>query len=113
MPQTTAEPSLYRYCLEFFGIRGGPRVHELPLRHGDFDRAIEATFFEALRSGLVSDYRFSPETARIEPGFTSTSSWTCRERMRSPLVLPLLRGAEQRSGISRRTSSLDEPCTCR
>jgi proteasome lid subunit RPN8/RPN11 len=95
MPQTIAGQSLYRYCLEFFAVRGGARIHELPLRQTDFGRAIEATFFEALRNGLVSEYRFSPETARIEPGFT-TSSLDLPRADAFTVVLPLPGGAEQR-----------------
>jgi proteasome lid subunit RPN8/RPN11 len=85
-------PPSYQYHLEFFRIRGGERVHELPLARADFDRAIEATFFDALRRGRLRDYAPLLTRARIEPRFT-------RESMPDAggfrVLLPLADGGEQ------------------
>jgi proteasome lid subunit RPN8/RPN11 len=93
MPQTRVRPALYQYRLEFFKPRRG-RVHELPLARADFDRAIEATFFDALRSGSFAEYRPPFAAARIAPAFASGKEGSPRaEGFR--VVLPLPDGGEQ------------------
>jgi proteasome lid subunit RPN8/RPN11 len=68
MPPLQAEPDVYRFRLEFLSGRS-QRIHEVELARPDFDRAIEATFFEALRRGRFSDYDPPLDRARIEPRF--------------------------------------------
>lgn len=96
MTRLQAEPGVYRFRLEF--LRGrAERVHEVELARPDFDRAIEATFFEGLRRGLFRDYDPPLERARIEPRFV--------ENDRTPrsagftVVLPAANGAEQRQAF--------------
>ena len=75
MPEAATQPALFQYRLEFFKVRGGERVHDLPLARADFDRAIEATFFDALRSGQFAEYAPPFAEARVEPDFgTETGS---------------------------------------
>jgi proteasome lid subunit RPN8/RPN11 len=69
MPPTGARPARYQYRLEFFRVRGRERVHDLPLARADFDRAIEAAFFDGLRRGLFADYVPPFAGARVEPAF--------------------------------------------
>jgi proteasome lid subunit RPN8/RPN11 len=85
-------PPSYQYRLEFFRIRGGERVHELPLARTDFDRAIEATFFDALRRGRFTDYAPPLPRARIEPRFAREGTPDARGFR---VVLPLPDGGEQ------------------
>jgi proteasome lid subunit RPN8/RPN11 len=93
MPQTRTRPALYQYRLEFFKVRGGERVHELPLARAEFDRAIEATFFDGLRRGLFTDYTPSLAAARIEPAFANGKQGSPNaEGFR--VVLPLPDGGE-------------------
>jgi proteasome lid subunit RPN8/RPN11 len=44
----------------------GPFVHQASLNMADFNRAIEATFFDALREGVYDEYQI-PASPRIEP----------------------------------------------
>ena len=93
MPQTRTRPALYQYRLEFFKVRGGERVHELPLARADFDRAVEATFFDGLRRGLFTEYTPPFAAARIEPAFASGKQGSPNaEGFR--VVLPLPDGGE-------------------
>jgi proteasome lid subunit RPN8/RPN11 len=95
MPQTQVRPTLYQYRLEFFRIRGGERVADMPLTRADFDRAIEAVFFDGLRNGLFADYAPPFGQARIEPDFASGSQGSPMvESFR--VVLPLPDGGEHR-----------------
>jgi len=93
MPQTRVRPALYQYRLEFFRVRGGERVHVLPLARADFDRAIEAAFFDGLRRGLFADYSPPFARARIEPAFAEGKEGSPN----APgfrVVLPLAGGGE-------------------
>ena len=92
MPQTRTRPALYHYRLEFFKVRGGERVHDLPLARADFSRAIEATFFDGLRRGLFTDDDPPMAEARIEPAFADGSPNARGFRV----VLPLPGGDEHR-----------------
>jgi len=94
MPQTAVRPALYQYRLEFFKVRGGERVHDLPLVRADFDRAIETTFFDALRSGQFADYAPPFAEARIEPDFGTETGSPHAPNFR--VVLPLPDGGELR-----------------
>ncbi len=69
MTPTRVRPALYCYRLEFFAARGGACVHDVPLARADFDRAIEATFFDGLRRGLFADYAPPFAAAHIVPAF--------------------------------------------
>jgi proteasome lid subunit RPN8/RPN11 len=95
MPQTRTRPALYHYRLEFFKVRGGERVHDLPLARADFSRAIEATFFDGLRRGLFTDYDPPMAEARIEPAFADGSPNARGFRV----VLPLPGGGEHRKSF--------------
>jgi proteasome lid subunit RPN8/RPN11 len=95
MPPTTVQPALYQYRLEFFKVRGGGRVHELPLARADFHRAIEATFFDALRRGLLGEYAPPFAAARIEPAFGDEGAGSPRAAG-FRVVLPLPGGGEER-----------------
>jgi proteasome lid subunit RPN8/RPN11 len=93
MPPTRTRPALYQYRLEFFKVRGGQRLHELPLARADFDRAIEATFFDGLRRGLFAEYAPPFGEARIEPAFADEDAGSPNaEAFR--VVLPLPGGGE-------------------
>jgi proteasome lid subunit RPN8/RPN11 len=85
-------PPSYQYRLEFFRIRGGERVHELPLARAEFNRAIEATFFDALRRGRFTEYALPLTRARIEPRFARERTPDARGFR---VVLPLPDGGEQ------------------
>ena len=96
MPRLQAEPDVYRFRLEF--LRGrSERVHEVELARPDFDRAIEATFFDALRRGLFTDYDPPLDRVRMEPHFA--------EGDRTPrsagftVILPTPDGGEQRQAF--------------
>jgi proteasome lid subunit RPN8/RPN11 len=93
MTQTRVQPALYQYRLEFFKSRGGQRVHEVPLARADFDRAVEATFFDALRRGLFTDYSPPFAAARVEPAFARKEGTPRARGFR--VVLPLPDGGEQ------------------
>ena len=68
MTRLKAGTDAYRFRLEF--LRGrSTRVHEVELTRPDFDRAIEATFFDALRRGRFSEYDPPLDRARVEPCF--------------------------------------------
>jgi proteasome lid subunit RPN8/RPN11 len=98
MPQTRARPALYQYRLEFFKVRGGERVHELRLARADFDRAIEAAFFGAMRRGQFTEYNPPLAMARIEPAFGDNNDGSPN----APgflVVLPLPGGGEHRQGF--------------
>ena len=69
MLRTRIRPALYQYRLEFFKVRGGDQVHDVPLARSDFYRAIEAAFFDGLRRGLFADYAPPFAGARVEPAF--------------------------------------------
>jgi proteasome lid subunit RPN8/RPN11 len=73
MPPSATRPALYRYRLEFWKQNGQP-LHELPLERADFARAVEATYFDALRRGLVAEYRPALDEARLEPRFAGPGS---------------------------------------
>jgi proteasome lid subunit RPN8/RPN11 len=64
----TGVAALYRYTLELLDADGQP-VHEVALARADFGRAVEATFFDALRRGHFQDYVPALEQARLEPRF--------------------------------------------
>jgi proteasome lid subunit RPN8/RPN11 len=99
MPQTRTRPALYQYRLEFFKVRGGERVHDVRLARADFDRAVEATFFDGLRRGLFTEYKPPFAAARIEPAFASGKQGSPRtEGFRA--VLPLPDGGEHEKEFS-------------
>jgi proteasome lid subunit RPN8/RPN11 len=98
MTQMRVRQALYQYRLEFFKTRGG-RVHEVPLARADFDRAVEATFFEALRRNLFTDYKPPFAAARVVPDFPSGKEGSPRtEGFR--VVLPLPEGGEHEKEFS-------------
>jgi proteasome lid subunit RPN8/RPN11 len=68
MTATLTPPVRHRFVLEL--IHGNRLIHEAVLARADFARAVEATFFEALRRGEFDRYEVPLETARIEPSFT-------------------------------------------
>jgi proteasome lid subunit RPN8/RPN11 len=70
MLEVQTKPETYRFGLELL-LPSGQRVGEVHLECGDFARAVEATFFDALRRGLFTDYAPSLDRARIEPRFPS------------------------------------------
>src|SRR5262249_33827138 len=93
MPATQVQPALYQYRLEFLQAGGRGRVHDVVLARADFDRAIEATFFEGLRRGLFTDYAPPLAKARIEPVFAGRAEGSPRaDSFR--VVLPVARGDE-------------------
>jgi hypothetical protein len=65
-----AGPDAYRFRLEFLQGRSS-RVHEIELARADFDRAIEATFFDSLRRGLFTEYSPPLDQVRLEPRFVA------------------------------------------
>jgi proteasome lid subunit RPN8/RPN11 len=93
MTQTRTRSALYQYRLEFFKTRRGERVHEVPLARVDFDRAVEATFFDALRDGRFGEYRPPFAAARVEPAFASGKEGSPRAKG-FRVVLPLPEGGE-------------------
>jgi proteasome lid subunit RPN8/RPN11 len=93
MPSTQTRGETHRYGLELL-LPDGRRVQELALEQGDFSRAIEATFFDALRRGLFADYSFSPDAARIEPRFTQPGQPNLEG---FDVVLPTPTGEERRT----------------
>lgn len=97
MPPTRARPALYQYRLEFFKVRGGARVHELPLARADFHRAVEAAFFDGLRRGLFAEYAPPFGEARVEPAFAEEGSPNASGFR---VVLPLPGGGEHRREFS-------------
>jgi proteasome lid subunit RPN8/RPN11 len=97
MNQTRVRPALYQYRLEFFKTRGGGRVHEVPLARADFDRAVEATFFDALRRGLFTEYSPPFAAARVVPDFPKEGSPRTEGFC---VVLPLPGGGEHEKVFS-------------
>jgi proteasome lid subunit RPN8/RPN11 len=68
MNRVQVQPGQYSYRLELW--QGTDRrVHELRLARADFNRAVEATFFDGLRRGRFTDYEPPFDLARIEPRF--------------------------------------------
>jgi proteasome lid subunit RPN8/RPN11 len=68
MSRVQVQAGQYSFRLELW--QGSDRrVGELRLARADFNRAIEATFFDALRRGQLSDYERPFDAARIEPRF--------------------------------------------
>lgn len=57
----------HRFVLEVCAP-DGRRLHDAALEKGDFTRAIETTYFDAMRKGAFRDY-LPPDDARIEPVF--------------------------------------------
>jgi proteasome lid subunit RPN8/RPN11 len=94
MPHAEVSPALYRFRLEFLSEDGAP-VHELALAPADFNRAVEAAFFDGLRQGVFGEYNPPLGRARIEPLFEGVDG--------SPLVtgfavvVPAPAGGEQRT----------------
>jgi proteasome lid subunit RPN8/RPN11 len=98
MTVTRARPARYHYRLEFFKARGGERVHELSLARADFDRAIEATFFDGLRRGRYADYAPPFARARVEPAFAAGREGSPSARGFG-VVLPAADGSEHRKAF--------------
>jgi proteasome lid subunit RPN8/RPN11 len=93
MPATQIGPALYQYRLEFLQVGSRRRVHDMVLPRADFDRAIEATFFDGLRCGLFADYAPPFAKARIEPVFAGAAEGSPRaDAFR--VVLPAAQGDE-------------------
>ena len=69
-PVLTSTP--YRFTLDLL-TPNGKRIDEIALNRVDFDRAIEATFFDALRHGEITEYAFAKDQARIIPCFPSAN----------------------------------------
>src|SRR5262245_13886617 len=90
--------SIYR--LEYFTagdhelIAGGPILDER-LAPGDFARAEEAAFLDALRQGLVSDYNPPLGRGRIEPRYDDSGEGSHRI-VGFDVVLPLPTGCVHR-----------------
>src|SRR5262245_21029169 len=59
----------HRFVVELLAPGGG-RLHEASLEKADFARAVEATFFEALRRGAFAEYAPPMSRARVEPAFS-------------------------------------------
>jgi proteasome lid subunit RPN8/RPN11 len=72
MPVLEAGPGVYRYELELL-LGEGRQTHRLPLEKADFNRAIEAAFFEGLRQGVFRDYVPPTEGVRVVPRFPSST----------------------------------------
>jgi proteasome lid subunit RPN8/RPN11 len=85
----TLTPVRHRFVLELH--HDGRPVHELPLERADFARAVEATFFEALRRGRCRDYDPPLEQAAVEPLFRAGSP----HAEAFEVVVPLPTGGEQ------------------
>ena len=62
------DSTAFRFAMELL-TPGGKRLDTVALERADFDRAIEATCFDALRRGEVSEYAFAKDQARIVPRF--------------------------------------------
>src|SRR5688572_3607713 len=62
----------YQFRLELFD-QHGKAVHDIPLAPPDFNRAIEAAFFDGLRRGLYGDYDLPLSRARVEPRFADAN----------------------------------------
>jgi proteasome lid subunit RPN8/RPN11 len=84
--QTTAR---HRFVLEL--LHGGRPLPALPLERADFGRAIEATFFDALRIGHFSEYA-PPADVIVEPVLTHVSPLA----EAFDVAVPLPQGGEQR-----------------
>jgi proteasome lid subunit RPN8/RPN11 len=95
MPVLQSEPMLYRFALELM-LADGSRVHELALDRADFARAVEATFFDALRRGLYADYAPPLGEARLEPVFAQAGR---PDVAGFRVVLPTPDGGEQRRTV--------------
>src|SRR3989442_1471012 len=80
---------MHRFALEL--THDGRPLPALALERGDFGRAIEATFFDALRAGQFRDYA-PPADAVIEPLLDADSP----HAEAFDVVLPLPRGGERR-----------------
>jgi proteasome lid subunit RPN8/RPN11 len=94
MPRVEASPETYCFRLEFLKDRSA-RVHEVTLAHADFDRAVEATFFDGLRRGAFTDYDPQLDRARIEPSFVRSRDGSPRTHGFT-VVLPTPSGGEHR-----------------
>jgi hypothetical protein len=68
MPEVLTQPAQHRFVLELLAP-DGRRLGAAALDQPDFARAVEATFFEALRQGAFHEYALSPDRARIDPLF--------------------------------------------
>jgi proteasome lid subunit RPN8/RPN11 len=67
MTAVLSSPVRHRFVLEI--LHDNRRLHEAPLEKADFARAVETTFFEALRKGAFETYAPPFDLARIEPCF--------------------------------------------
>jgi proteasome lid subunit RPN8/RPN11 len=86
----TLTPPRHRFVLEL--LHDGRPVHSVPLESADFARAVEATFFEALRRGAFNNYDLPLERAVFEPVLEDGSSLA----EAFEVVLPLPAGGEHR-----------------
>ena len=68
MSHILAASPRHRFVLEMLAP-DGRHLHDVALEKADFSRAVEATFFEALRRGDYREYDV-PTDARVEPVFT-------------------------------------------
>src|SRR5262245_22327965 len=88
MPSTQT-PARHRFVLEL--LHDGRPLPAMALERADFGRAIEATFFDALRAGHFSEYA-PPSDAAVEPVLDPGSPHV----EAFDVVVPLPRGGEQR-----------------
>jgi proteasome lid subunit RPN8/RPN11 len=96
MSQTLSAPPRHRFVLELLAP-DGRRLHDAALEKEDFARAVEATFFEALRRGSFRDYAPPTDQARVEPAFAGHGPLASGFE----IVLPTPAGeARQRFGLS-------------
>jgi proteasome lid subunit RPN8/RPN11 len=78
VPSVTSRSKAYRFQLEF-RLRDQPLIHQVVLEPADFNRAIEATFFDALRQGHFTTYAPpAAEEALIVPHFSARAENTPR-----------------------------------
>jgi len=73
MTTTEVKLPVYRFRLECWQTRGRPLL-EVPLERPDFDRAVQATFFQALREGKFAEYAPPLDSIRIVPRFPNGAS---------------------------------------
>lgn len=87
--QSTQTPVRHRFVLEL--LHDGRPLPALALERADFGRAIEATFFDALRAGHFTEYA-PPANAVVEPVLTADSP----HAEAFEVAVPLPQGGEQR-----------------
>src|SRR4051794_25875175 len=90
MTAVLSSPARHRFVLEL--RHDNRRLHESALEKADFARAVEATFFGALRRGEFAAYAPPFDAARIEPCFTAAGP----ESPAFEVVLPTPAGKEVR-----------------